>query len=173
MIAETSTPASISSAVRNPSSSASTTLKAVAVGGALVGVLDATDGVAFFGLTAGMNPIQVLQFIASGALGVEAFNGGLAAAGLGALFHFGLSFGFTAAFVAAWKLVAVVREHWVVAGLGWGAAVWTLMNLVVLPLSRVPASPITPLTAIHGLIGHALFVGLAAAYVARRVIPES
>ena len=157
-----------SAAMFNPTPSA--TLRAIALGGALVGVLDATDGVAYFGLTAGNNPIQVLQFIASGALGPVAFSGGLAAAALGALIHFGLSFGFTALFVLAWIRSEAVREHWIAAGLAWGVAVWTLMNLVILPLSHVPPSPITVLSALHGLIAHALTVGLAAAFVSRRTL---
>lgn len=157
-----------SKALFDPTPSA--TLRAILLGGALVGVLDATDGVAYFGLTAGNNPIQVLQFIASGALGPAAFSGGLAAAALGALIHFGLSFGFTALFVLAWIRSEAVREHWVVAGLAWGVAVWTLMNLIILPLSHVPPSPITALSAIHGLTAHAMTVGLAAALVAHRTL---
>ena len=41
-------------------------MRAIALGGLAVGVLDALDGVAYFGLTAGNHPIQV-QYIASGA----------------------------------------------------------------------------------------------------------
>jgi hypothetical protein len=145
-------------------------LRAIAIGGAVVGVLDAADGVAYFGLTAGNNPIQVLQYIASGALGRSALSGGLAAAGLGTIIHFGLAYGFTAAFVLAWTRIQAIRRSWAVAGLAWGAAVWAFMNLLVLPLSRVSSSPITALAAIHGVVGHALFVGLAAAIVARRVL---
>lgn len=151
-----------------PSSTA--ILKTILLGGALVGVLDATDGVAYFGLTAGSNPIQVLQYIASGALGPAAFSGGLSAAALGALIHFGLSFGFTALFVLGWIRSDTIREHWIAAGLIWGVAVWTLMNPIVLPLSHVPPAPITPLSALHGLLGHALTVGLAAAYTAHRTL---
>ena len=148
------------------------TLRAIAIGGAVVGVLDAVDGVAYFGLTAGNNPIEVLQYIASGALGASAFTGGLATAGLGALIHFALAYGFTAAFVFAWTRLAALRQHWVVSGLTWGAAVWAFMNLLVLPLTLVPATPLTALSVVHGLVGHALFVGLAAAFVARRVVGE-
>lgn len=152
----------------NPPSTA--IFKAILLGGALVGVFDATDGVVYFGLTAGSNPIQVLQYIASGALGPAAFSGGLPAAALGALIHFGLSFGFTALLVLGWIRFAAVREHWIVAGIGWGIAVWTLMNLIVLPFSHVPPSPITILSAIHGLLGHVLTVGLTPAYAALRTL---
>jgi hypothetical protein len=61
-------------------------------GGLIAGVLDATDGVVAFGLVLGMNPIQVLQYIASGMLGASAFNGGLLTATLGALLHFLIAF---------------------------------------------------------------------------------
>jgi uncharacterized membrane protein YagU involved in acid resistance len=148
----------------------SSCVRAIALGGLAVGVLDATDGVIYFGLTAGLNPIQVLQFIASGAVGSVAFQGGLATAGLGALIHFGLAFGFTAAFVWAFVRSETMRRHWGAAGLAYGAAVWLLMNLVVLPLTLVQAGPLTTLAVVHGLVGHALFVGLAAAVVSHRTL---
>lgn len=150
-------------------SAMSTTVRAIAIGGAVVGTLDAIDGVAYFGLTAGFGPVRVLQYIASGALGTSAFEGGFATAGLGAIIHYGLAYGFTAAFVLVWARVAGIRRAGAVAGLAWGVAVWAFMNLLVLPLSRVPPSPITLISAIHGIVGHALFVGLAAAVVAERV----
>jgi uncharacterized membrane protein YagU involved in acid resistance len=132
-----------------------------------VGVLDATDGVVYAGLTAGNNPIEVLQYIASGVLGPSAYSGGLAAAGLGVLIHFALAYGFTAAFLVAWKRVGAIRRAAPVAGLAWGALVWAFMNLVALPLSRVQPSSFTALGVIHGVVGHSLFVGLAASMVAR------
>ncbi len=144
--------------------------RAIAIGGAVVGVLDAADGVAYFALTAGDGPVRVLQYIASGALGKGAFSGGLPAAGLGALIHFGLAYGFSAAFILAWARIRPIRRRWGIAGLAWGAVVWAFMNLLVLPMSRVAPSPITALSAVHGVLGHALFVGLAVAIVARRIV---
>lgn len=147
-------------------------MRAIALGGLAVGMLDATDGVAYFGLTAGFDPIQVLQFIASGAIGSAAFRGGRAAAGLGALIHFALAFGFTAAFVCALVRSEAVRKHWGTAGLAYGAAVSVLMNLVVLPMSSVQPAPLTTPAVVHGVVGHALFVGFAAALVSHRTLRE-
>ena len=65
--------------------------KAILWGGLVAGVLDATDGVVAFGLQ-GLNPIQVLQYIASGLLGKASFDGGLATAALGTLIHFFITF---------------------------------------------------------------------------------
>jgi hypothetical protein len=67
-------------------------------GGLVAGILDAVDGVIVFG-TQGLNPIQVLQYIASGALGKSAFQGGLATAALGAVFHFAIAWMAAAVFV--------------------------------------------------------------------------
>ena len=52
------------------------------------------------GLTQGLNPIQVLQYIASGAMGQSAFQGGLATAALGAAFHFSIAWVAAGVFVA-------------------------------------------------------------------------
>ena len=47
----------------------SSALYAVLWGGLIAGVLDTIDAVIAFRLVLGMNPIQILQYIASGALG--------------------------------------------------------------------------------------------------------
>lgn len=59
------------------------TSKAIATivwGGLAAGTLDAVDGVVAYGFK-GLNPIQVLQYIASGLLGPASFQGGLKIAG--------------------------------------------------------------------------------------------
>jgi hypothetical protein len=134
----------------------------------VVGVLDATDGVVFLGLH-GRNPIQVLQYIASSLLGTRSFSGGLASAGLGLVLHFAVSLVVATIYILASRRVAVLRTQWVLLGLLFGAAVWVVMNLVVLPLTAVAHGPIPTAALINGIIGHALFVGLPSAFFARNV----
>ena len=134
----------------------------------VVGVLDATDGVVFLGLH-GRNPIQVLQYIASSLLGTRSFSGGLASAGLGLVLHFAVSLVVATIYILASRRVAVLRTQWVLMGLLFGAAVWVVMNLVVLPLTAVAPNPITTAALINGIIGHALFVGLPSAFFAKNV----
>jgi hypothetical protein len=145
------------------------TVRAVALVGGAIGVLDALDGVAYFAITAGMNPIQVLQFIASGALGPAAYQGGLATAGLGALLHFGVSFVVAGVYVAAYQRSGFVRAKGAALGIAFGVAVWGVMNLLVVPMSAIGALP-TVGAAIHGVVGHALTVGLTAALVTRKLL---
>jgi len=103
-------------------------------------------------------------------MGAAAFQGGLASAALGLIIHFGLAFGFTALFVAAYLRLGRVRKHATPAGLVYGALVWAFMNLVALPHSNVAQVSLSVLDVVHGLIGHALFVGTPVALAARRFI---
>jgi hypothetical protein len=96
-------------------------------GGLVAGTLDAVDGVVAFG-TQGLNPIQVLQYIASGALGQSAFHGGLGTAALGAALHFSIAWVAAAVFVLATRRLEILKTHAVPAGLLYGVAVYFFMN---------------------------------------------
>ncbi|HEV2697598.1 MAG TPA: hypothetical protein VGU90_06365 [Terriglobales bacterium] len=136
--------------------------------GALVaGTLDAIDGVVAYGFK-GMNPIQVLQYIASGLLGVDAFKGGLATAGLGVLLHYFIAFVVALVYYRFSRWLPTLRNQPVMWGLTYGAAVYVFMNYLVLPLSAVPKSPFSLALFLNGIFGHALFVGLPIALFARR-----
>jgi len=144
-----------------------TNVQAIFWGGLVAGILDAVDGVIAYG-TQGLNPIQVLQYIASGALGQSAFRGGLATATLGAAFHFSIAWVAAAVFVLAAQRVEILKAHAVPAGLLYGAAVYFFMNYLVLPRSAVAASTFHVGLFLNGVIGHALFVGLPISLFARR-----
>ena len=158
----------MTASIQNSQTLPLTATQASAWGGLIAGALDATNGVVAYGFT-GLNPVQVLQYIASGALGQASFQGGLAAAGLGALLHFLIAFTVAAVFVLASRLLPVLRSHAVVSGLLYGAAVFFVMNYAVLPFSAVAPSVFSWPMFLDGVIGHALFVGLPVALSARRV----
>jgi len=156
-----------SAAIFSPKQSL-TTLQAILWGGLMAGTLDAVDGVIAFG-TQGLNPIQVLQYIASGALGQAAFRGGLATAALGALLHFIIAWVAAGVFVFASRWMPVLRTRALFSGLLYGTAVYFFMNYLVLPLSAVARRPFHLGLFLNGVIGHALFVGLPIALYARRI----
>jgi hypothetical protein len=144
-----------------------TNVEAISWGGLIAGVLDAIDGVIAYG-TQGLSPIQVLQYIASGALGKSAFQGSLATAALGAGFHFIIAWVAAAVFVLASRRLEILKTHAVLAGLIYGAAVYFFMNYLVLPLSAVAPATFQLGLFLNGVIGHAVFVGLPIALFARR-----
>jgi hypothetical protein len=93
----------------------STRIKAIFMGGLVAGIIDAVDGVIAYG-TQGLNSIQVLQYIASGAMGESAFQGGLATAALVAAFHFVIAWLAAAVFVFASRRLPALKKHAVPCG---------------------------------------------------------
>ncbi len=144
--------------------------RAIVAGGILAAVLDAADALVAYRLAFGMSPEAIYQFVASGLLGKAAFAGGAAAALLGVAIHLLVAFGAATAFVLAAERLPQLRRDAVGWGLAFGVAVYAVMNLVVIPLSRIGASvPSVPLL-LNGVLGHALLVGLPIALSARRFL---
>jgi hypothetical protein len=138
------------------------------LGGLAAGVLDILDAFAVAVLN-GRTPARVLQTIASGVLGRDAYQGGAPAAALGLGLHFLIATGAaTAYFLASRRLPVLVRRP-VWCGLAFGLAVWAFMYYVVLPItfSRPNTIPAWPLL-INQLGIHALGVGLPIALFASR-----
>lgn len=99
--------------------------------GLLVGTLDVGVAMAIYG----KGPVIVLQSIASGLLGRQAYLGGLPVAGLGLLLQWAMSMLIAGIFMfAARRLPALIRR-WVVCGIAYGAVAFVVMNYVVVPLS--------------------------------------
>jgi hypothetical protein len=145
--------------------------RALVVGTLAVGVLDILDAFVFFGLRSGAQPIRILQSIASGVLGRDAYQGGIFAAMLGLFLHFVIAFGVVAVYLAATRLIPALNRRPVLSGLMYGVVVYAVMNLIVVPLSAAAlGSGPTPLVVrVNGVLIHVLGVGLPAALVAARV----
>lgn len=142
----------------------------VAVGGSAAGILDI---LAAFALAAssGVQPVRVLQAIASGLLGPAAFRGGSPAAALGLALHFVIAFGAAAVYYLASRRLPFLVRQAVPAGLAYGVAVYAVMNLVVLPLSRVNVRAQSPRTMAIMIVIHMVCVGLPIALAIQRLQP--
>jgi hypothetical protein len=145
-----------------------TAARAVLYGTLIVGTLDAIDAIVFFGLRSGARPVRIFQGIAFGLLGPAARQGGLTTAALGVLLHYVIACGIVLTYVVASRRIRLLTSRPVVCGLIYGVIVYAVMNLVVLPLSKVgmPAFPPNAVLA-NGLLIHMFGVGLPSALVAR------
>ena len=133
-------------------------------GAVVSGTLDAIDGSAYFYVVRHANPLEVLQFIASGWFGEKAFTMGLFGSLIGMVSHYGIAIVLAAIYVLAAMALPYLKKHWIALGLTYGAAVFLTMNFVVLPQTNVVDWGVTTIYIIHGLISHAILVGLPIAY---------
>lgn len=137
----------------------------------LVGTLDITDALIFYGLR-GVVPTRLLQNIASGVFGRAAFGMGRRSALLGLIFHFFIAFSATTVYLLASRKLPLAR-HPFLYGTLFGVALYIVMNYIVLPLSKIglrPTPPLVPL--INGVAALILCIGIPLALIARRYTPQ-
>ncbi len=91
-------------------------LLAIAVGGGIAGTLDLLQACILFGW-------KIPLAIAGGLLGRQAFHGGVGTYVLGVLLHFFIASSAAAVYYAASRSLGFMKEHPLVCGLFFGAAV--------------------------------------------------
>ena len=135
---------------------------AIAVGGGLAGTLDLAQACILFGA-------KIPLVIAAGLLGRQAIHGGVGTYVLGVFLHFFIAFSAATVYYAASRRLGFMKEHPLVCGLFFGAAVEEVMSLVVLPLSALHAKgPYKLHDLILGLVVHMVVVGLPISFSVRR-----
>jgi hypothetical protein len=115
-----------------------------------------------------LGPVIVLQAIAAGLLGNRSYDGGVHSASLGLILQWAMSSLIAAIYVVTARRVLIMKRHWVVSGLVYGAFVFVVMNYVVVPFSAVGKSPtFTTTTFVGNLLAMFLF-GVVIALIDRR-----
>lgn len=139
----------------------------VVFGGLAAGLLDIVNATTFWFLYNRATPVRILQSVASGLLGEDAFAGGKATAALGLFLHFFIAVGMAAAYwLACLRWPALVRRP-VIAGIAFGIAAWLAMEHIVVPLSRAQPPPFILPWVIDSVLAHVVLIGLLLAFVAR------
>ena len=109
------------------------------------------------------------QYIASGALGMSAFEGGIATAWLGVFFHLIISFVIAVVFILSADRIPLLRRNLIVGSLLYGLGVLIVMHMIVTPLSAAPPIPAPTLPwLIEAIIEHTLLVGLPLGILVQR-----
>src|SRR4051794_10526791 len=130
-------------------------LFAIGVGGLSAGVLDLTQAFILFGA-------KVPLGIAAGLLGRQAAHvGGVSIYALGDFLHFFIAFSAATVYYVASRKLEFLKEHWLICGPLYGAAVDQVMALIVLPLSALHAwGPYKWHDVTLGIVVHMFTVGL-------------
>jgi hypothetical protein len=137
----------------------------------VAGTLDITENLVFSQLR-GVSPWTVFQYIASGLIGKQAFQGGWASVALGVAVHYIIALIWTGVFYAVARKLAIVMRRPVLSGLLYGGVVYLIMNFIVVPLSGVPhpLRPITLISRINAVLALLLCIGLTNSLLMRRTL---
>ena len=144
-------------------------LRAILLGGLIAGTLDISYACINGYVQRGTRPSRILQSVASGALGAEAFKGGTKTAMLGLVFHFLIAFTAAAVYYGLSRKLRMMITRALLCGMLFGLAVYLFMNFVVLPLSAVPFKVSFALpNLVGGLLIHMFGIGVPIALVVRK-----
>ncbi len=139
---------------------------AIFAAGLLAGVLDITAAFLTWA-PQGVPPVRILQGIASGLLGPQAFNEGTASALLGGAIHFLIAFSAATVFYVASRKIDFMTRRPILAGVLYGVCVYVVMYWIVMPLAKMhPAHTLT--RSIVAIVTHMICVGLPIALMVRR-----
>jgi hypothetical protein len=144
-------------------------LRTIVLGGVLIFIIQFIHQWIVATLIQGNPFALVWQYIASGALGNAAFEGGVATVLLGLLFHLIISFVIAGVFILSANRIPLLRRYAMGGALLYGFGVFIVMNLIVLPLSAAPPlpAPTTP-WLIEAVVEHILGIGLPLGILVRR-----
>src|SRR5438045_9395658 len=146
--------------------------KAVLVGGLIAGAFDITYACTFFGLRNHVGPIRIFQSVARGALGNQAFQGGLRTAALGLFFHFLIALIAATVYFLASRILRFLVTHPIICGIFYGACVYLFIYGIVMRVSAIHSTTLPwnyPWAVlIPNLLIHMLGIGLPIALATRR-----
>lgn len=131
----------------------------------VAGTLDGLAAVIFLGK---MNFTGVFQYISSAIIGPEAFAGGIKTALIGLVLHYFIAFSFTLVFTIASTKTPILRKNVILSGILYGIVVWTIMTLLIVPLTKIPAAPFNYERAILNVVILIFCIGLPISYLTAR-----
>lgn len=113
-------------------------LKTVLLSGFVAGTLDITCAILFL---ANGDAAGVFRFIARGAWGDAAYQGGSEMVLLGAFLHYMIAFCFAVGYFLVFPFFPLLRKRKLISGLLYGVFIWAFMQYLVLPLTFNPPEP--------------------------------
>ncbi len=146
-----------------------TPLRATLYGAGVVGGIDFVYATLFVVFKGGPW-YRAWQGVASAVVGRDAaFAGGYSTALLGVALHFTVATCIVGVYVIASRWFSILRQRTLLCGLAYGVIAFFVMNLVVVPLTRIGPQPLVwSAFNVGGLLVHTFLLGPAAAYFAGR-----
>ncbi|MEO5603610.1 MAG: hypothetical protein ABIR06_22005 [Cyclobacteriaceae bacterium] len=130
--------------------------------------IGAADGLAAILLTYSLYnrpPIIVFQYIASALLGRASFSGGFLSGLIGLIAHFFIALLWTILFFNLHPTFSFFVRNKIIKSIIYGIIIWTIMNLLVLPLSRIPSVNIDLYQALIGMAILIIAAGIPLSFI--------
>ena len=128
----------------------------IAIAGILAGTLDGLAAIILAYFRSGVKPELIFKYIASGYFGPEAFKGGTEMVVWGVFFHYLIATSWAIFIYLIYpKVIGLLKNKYVV-GIIAGIVVWFVMNLIVVPSSKVPPAKSFDITQV--LINMAILI---------------
>jgi uncharacterized membrane protein YagU involved in acid resistance len=135
----------------------------------IAGTLDIVIAIALYAvIQEKTTATKLLQSIASGILGKDAYSGGLKTAVLGLGLHYCITTLFTTTYFLAASRVKPLGTRWLIAGIGYGIFIWLVMNLIVLPVTFGRMQPMSISSVTPALLIVIGSVGIPISYLVSR-----
>ena len=140
-----------------------------ALGGILLGgIVAGTIDIGAACLITGRSVVFILHTIAGGLLAKAAYSGGTRTALLGLALQELMGVIIAAIYVAASRMMPLLRRRWIAGGLAYGVVIFFVMNYVVVPLSAWKHVPHFTAAKFLANMAAMLLFGLIVAYFGRR-----
>lgn len=132
----------------------------------VAGTLDIFCAIVVYALILGKTtPLKILQSIAAGMVGKEAYEGGVAMAGYGLFLHFFITLLFTVFYFILICFIAFLKRHRTFCGIIYGIFIWLVMNLIILPAVFPGIIPGDAHAILTGMAIVIVAVGIPIAYI--------
>ncbi|RDC57024.1 DUF1440 domain-containing protein [Pedobacter chinensis] len=131
----------------------------------IAGTLDGLAAVIFL---AKMKFASTFQYIVSAIFGKTAFEGGSKMVLAGLLLHYFITFIFVNIYMIVSIDSVLLKKQKIIAGIVYGIIVWSIMNLLVVPLTPIPHGKFNIERAVINCIVLILCIGLPISLLAAR-----
>ncbi|HUR67511.1 MAG TPA: hypothetical protein VMZ03_14255 [Chitinophagaceae bacterium] len=116
-------------------------LSAILFTGLLAGLMDGLAAIIQYTINGGKNPANIFKYIATAVFGKDAFTKGNSMVVWGVVFHLGIAMLFTAFFFLIYPKIKGFASNKILTAIVFGLFAWAVMNLLVVPLSKIHQAP--------------------------------
>jgi hypothetical protein len=138
--------------------------------GLFVGTLDILAACLQFYLKTNKGPAPIFKYISSGVFGEKAFTDGNTMIVWGLVFHYVIALIFTLFFFLICKKFPKILIFKFLTGILYGIFIWSVMNFVVLPISKIPKNPFNFTDAVIAIMILIACIGIPLTFMASKQI---